>query len=522
MSSRLARRLFVPRRRRCGREFPACARAGGCGIDTDDGRVLDWRHILLWSPEDYQLRAARMSVVAAVLSQRGDRHERKAVVEAFLDAALQAVDAGKAVRRVLRREGEKLWVDGRTYDLARYRRVLVVGAGKAATAMAQAVEEVLGDRLTAGVVAVKHGHAAPTRKITVVEAGHPIPDASSLAAGQQVAALVRDAREDDLIICLLSGGASALLALPAPGLKVKDKRQVTDALLRAGATINELNAVRKHLSAIKGGGLARLAWPATLVSVILSDVVGSPLDVIASGPTVADASTFQQAYEMLVKYDLLRKVPGVIVRRLREGMAGAIRETPKPGDPLFANSFHIVIASNEIAARAATDAAKARGWHALLLSTFVEGEAREVGRVFAGIAKEMAHSGQPVPRPGCVVAGGETTVTVRGRGRGGRNQELTLAAALQLAGWEDIAVASVATDGSDGPTLAAGAYADGQTVQLAKEAGRDPWQDLANNDSYSLFAALGDLIITGPTNTNVNDLIFVLAFQQAGGQSALR
>ena len=474
--------------------------------------MLDWLRVWRVGPGHYGRQAARTSVVAAYLSQRGDRQERKAVVEALLDAALQAVEAGQAVRRVLRRDGDKLWVNGRAYDLAHYRRVLVVGAGKATAAMAQAVEEVLGERLTSGVVAVKRGHGAPTHQVTVMEAGHPIPDASSLAAGQQVAALVRDAREDDLVICLLSGGASALLALPAPGLELKDARRVTDALLRAGATINELNVVRKHLSAIKGGGLARLAWPATLVSLILSDVVGSPLDVIASGPTVPDASTFQQAYEVLARYDLLRKVPEAVRRRLREGMAGTLPETPKPGDPLFTKTFHVAIASNEIAARAAADAARARGWNALVLSTFVEGEAREVARVFAGIAKEMAYSDQPVPRPGCIVAGGETTVTVRGKGRGGRNQELALAAALQLAGWDNVAVASVATDGTDGPTEAAGAYADGHTVQRAKEIGRDPLRDLASNDSYSLFAALGDLIVTGPTNTNVNDLIFVLAF----------
>lgn len=440
------------------------------------------------------------------------------MVRALLDAALQAVDAGKAVRRALRRESEKLWVNDRAHDLTRYRRVVVIGAGKAAAAMAQAVEEMLGERLTAGVVVVKQGYGAPTHRIAVVEAAHPIPDASSMAAGEQVAALATEAREDDLIICLLSGGASALLALPAPSISLDDKQRVTDALLRTGATINELNAVRKHLSAIKGGGLARLAWPATLVSLILSDVVGSPLDVIASGPTVADSSTFAQAYEVLARYGLLGKVPEAVVRRLREGIAGRLPETPKPGDPLFAKTDQVVIGSNEIAAHAAVEAAKVHGWHTLLLSTFVEGEAREVGRVFAGIAKQIASSGEPVHRPACVIAGGETTVTVRGSGHGGRNQELALAAALQLAGWENVAVASIATDGSDGPTTAAGAYADGDTVQRAKEIGRDARRDLANNDSYSLFAALGDLIVTGPTNTNVNDLMFVLAYPYETGR----
>src|SRR3990172_4652614 len=371
-----------------------------------------------------------MGAVATFPSQRGDRHERRAVVKALLDAALQAVDAAEAVRRVLHVDGELLRVDGRAYDLARYRRVLVVGAGKAAAAMARAVEEALDERLTAGIVAVKQGYGAPTRRIAVVEAAHPIPDASSLAAGEELAALAGEAREDDLIICLLSGGASALLALPAPGISLDDKRRATDALLRAGATINEMNAVRKHLSTIKGGGLARLAWPATLLSLILSDVVGSQLDVIASGPTVADASTFEQAYEVLAKHGLLRKVPAAVVQRLREGMAGELAETPKPGDPLFAKTHQVIIGSNEVAARAAVEAAQGRGWHTLLLSTFVEGEARAVGPAFAGIAKQIASSGDPVSRPACIVAGGETTVTVRGSGRGGRNQELALAAAL--------------------------------------------------------------------------------------------
>jgi hydroxypyruvate reductase len=453
-----------------------------------------------------------MSAVATVPSQRGDRQERKAVVVGFLRAALRAADPELAVRRALRRDGTQLSVDGKTYDLDRYRKVLAVGGGKAGAAMARALEEVLGDYLTGGIVAVKASYGAPTRKIDILTAAHPTPDERSLAAAQQVAALVDKATEDDLLICLISGGASSLLALPAPGITLADKQQVTDLLLRAGASINELNAVRKHLSAIKGGELARLAFPATLISLILSDVVGNPLDVIASGPTVPDSSTFQEAWDVLTKYNLVDHVSPSIVARLRKGINGAIPETPKPGGPIFATTYSTIIASNEAAASAAAAAAKAQGWHTLLLSTFVEGEAREVGRVFAGIAKELAHSGHPLPRPACIIAGGETTVTVRGIGRGGRNQELTLAAALQLDGWPDIAVAAIATDGGDGPTDAAGAYADGETVRRAKAAGFDPVQVLSNNDSYSLFSALADLIVTGPTHTNVNDLVFTLAF----------
>jgi len=300
--------------------------------------------------------------------------------------------------------------------------------------------------------------------------------------------------------------------LPVEGITLADVQRLTDALLRCGATINELNAVRKHLDRVKGGGLARLAHPATIVSLILSDVVGNPLDVIASGPTAPDSSTFAQAWGVLEKYGVVDQSPRAIVEHLRRGAAGLIPDTPKVGDPVFAATHNLVIGSNQVAARAAVAKAQELGFHTLLLSTYVQGEAREVGQVFAAIARQMADTGEPLPRPGLVVAGGETTVTVRGAGRGGRNQELALAAALSLEGLSDVAVVTLATDGSDGPTDAAGALADGTTVQRARSRGLDPTRYLADNDSYSFFQALGDLLITGPTNTNVNDLTFVFAF----------
>jgi glycerate 2-kinase len=302
------------------------------------------------------------------------------------------------------------------------------------------------------------------------------------------------------------------MTLPVEGLNLADVKSLTDTLLRCGATINEINAVRKHLSQIKGGNLARLVYPAEIVSLILSDVVGNPLDVIASGPTVPDPTTFADAYGIIEKYGLLEELLRPIVERLQRGKEGLIAETPKEGDEVFTQTYNLLIASNEVAAEAATTRAEELGFHSLLLSTFVEGEAREVAKVFAAIAKEILHSGRPVPRPACVVAGGETTVTVRGNGLGGRNQEMALSAALEIAGLEDVMIIPLATDGTDGPTDAAGAIADGSTLRRAQEAGLSASQYLADNDSYQFFQQLGDLLITGPTNTNVNDLTFTFVF----------
>ncbi|MGQ9567614.1 MAG: glycerate kinase type-2 family protein [Anaerolineae bacterium] len=429
----------------------------------------------------------------------------------IIRAALQEVDPAQAVHTHVRREGDILRVDGREYDLARFRRIFVVGGGKAGAPMAAAVEEILGDRLTGGLVNVKYGHAGtPTAKVEVREAGHPIPDAQGEEGARQMLALAQSLGEEDLLLCVISGGGSALLPLPAPGLTLADKQAITDALLRAGATINELNAVRKHLSALKGGQLARAAYPATVIACLLSDVVGNPLDVIASGPTTPDTHTYEDALGVLRRYGLLDQAPPAVRERLERGAAGEVPETPKPGDPVFHRVQNVVVADNAAAAQAAVREAQRLGYHALLLSTFVEGEAREVAKVFASIAKEMARHGRPLPRPGCLVAGGETTVTVRGEGKGGRNQELALAAALALEGWEGVLVVGLATDGTDGPTDSAGAIASGTTVARARALGLDPEDHLRRNDSYPFFKALGDGLFLGPTQTNVNDLIFVM------------
>lgn len=436
---------------------------------------------------------------------------RRQVVE-ILQAALEAVDPAVAVLRHLRREGDILWVGDARYDLAEYRHIYVVGAGKAGAPMAQAVEQVLGDRITAGRINVKYGYTLPTRTIELTEAGHPIPDQAGVTGAQRIAELVSQAQEGDLVLCLLSGGGSALMSLPVEGVSLDDMQALTDALLRRGAVINEMNALRKHLEQIKGGNLARLAYPAQVVSLILSDVVGNPLDVIASGPTVPDHSTFAEACQILERYNLVEDAPAPIVQHLQRGMRGEIPDTPQEGDPIFQRTRNVIVASNAIAAEAAERAARERGYHPLLLSTYVEGEAREVGKVLAGIAREIAAAQRPVAAPACIIAGGETTVTIRGSGKGGRNQEMALSAAIALAGLDNAAVVCLATDGSDGPTDASGALADGATLARAAALGLDARAYLANNDSFNFFRALDDLLLTGPTNTNVNDLAFVFVW----------
>jgi len=435
-------------------------------------------------------------------------------------AALAAVDPGAAVHRHVQARGDLLTVGGRDYDLSAVERIWVVGGGKAATAMAAALVQILGGRLPAGrllagLVVTKIGYADPnldTGPVEVVEAGHPLPDDAGVQGAARIARLLASATERDLVLAVISGGGSALLTLPSAGLDLADLQETTDLLLRAGATIVELNAVRKHLSHIKGGGLARLAGKAPVISLILSDVVGDPVDVIASGPTAPDPTTFADAMAVLERYRLAGRVPRAVHRRLQAGLRGEVPETPKPGSALFARVHNLIVGSNRLAAEGAVRQARARGLDALLLSTFVEGEAREVARVAAALARELVGYDRPVSRPACLVWGGETTVTVSGQGKGGRNQELALAAALAMQGLPDVLLLALGTDGTDGPTDAAGAVATGQTVARAAALGLDPLAHLADNDAYPFFDALDDLIRTGPTGTNVNDLLFLFAF----------
>ena len=442
------------------------------------------------------------------------RHAARAI----LDAAIAAGDAERLTRAALQVEeahdGRRLSVGGRTFDLDRIRRVLVVGAGKASGAMAEGVAGTLGDPSLEGLVVVK-AITGPSR-VELVEAGHPLPDERGRAAAARVHRLVAAAGPDDLVLCVISGGGSALLPLPIAGVTLAEKQTVTRLLLEAGATINELNAVRKHLSALKGGQLARAAAPAPVVALLLSDVIGDPLDVIASGPTAPDPTTFADALGVLDRFALRERIPAAARRHLEAGAAGRVPETPKPGDPIFERVTNLVIGNNTLVTEAALTAAARLGVPPLLLTRRLQGEAREVARVFGAMLAEAAGSGQPVASPGCLLATGETTVTVRGAGKGGRCQEFCLALVPALATLPGAVVLAAGTDGSDGPTDAAGAVVDWTTLERARAKGLDPRASLAANDAYHFFSALGDLVVTGPTGTNLLDLYLGVLISPAG------
>jgi glycerate 2-kinase len=440
-----------------------------------------------------------------------------AIAAQLQQAALAAVDPAEAVYRVVSRVGDRLLIDRQTYTLRNFDHIYVVGAGKASMPMAEAISEVLhdqlsGGRLTSGVIITKYHHddRALPKQLRVYEAGHPVPDGQSVAATRDLAALLDQVTPRDLVFCVISGGGSALMTLPAEGITLADLQTTTQLLLRAGATIHQINAVRKHLDTIKGGGLARLAHGAPIVSLILSDVIGDDLSVIASGPTAPDPSTFAEAWRVIEQFDLVDQLPAAVRARLERGLSGEIPDTPKPGDPLFDQVQTVIIGSNAQAAQAAEKTARQLNFNTLLLSTQVQGEAREVAQVAAAIAKEIALYNRPAQKPACLILGGETTVTVKGSGLGGRNQELALAAALAIDGLPNTLIAALGTDGTDGPTDAAGAIVTGETVGRAQAIGLDAQAYLAHNDAYHFFQALGDLISTGPTGTNVNDLLFVL------------
>jgi glycerate 2-kinase len=429
---------------------------------------------------------------------------------AIFRAALEAADPVKAVLRHVRANGETLVAGKRRYLLGSFEHIWVIGAGKASARMAVALERLLGKRLTGGLINVKYGHTAKLRRIELNECGHPLPDAAGVRGAERIAEIARQAGERDLVICLISGGASALLPLTAPPVTLAEKQATTKLLLACGANIHEINAVRKHISAVKGGQLARLAYPATLLSLLLSDVIGDDMDVIGSGPTAPDASTFSDARAVLEKYGILETVPAAVRTRIEAGLRGGVPETPKPGDPAFTRTQNLVVGSNRLAVDAAARKARELGLRPLVLSTRIEGETRDVARMHAAIARESLAAGQPVKPPVCIISGGETTVTIRGSGLGGRNQEFALAAAIDLAGCENVVVLSGGTDGTDGPTDAAGAVADGETLARAAAQGLDARRFLAANDSYHFFAPLGDLLKTGPTGTNVMDVRLLL------------
>jgi len=410
---------------------------------------------------------------------------------AIWDAALAAGDVRRLVDQALQREAR---------SLTGAARILVLGCGKASAAMARAAEDVLGDRVTGGFVVVKDGYTAPTRRVTIAEAGHPVPDPRGEAAADRLLALARDAEANDRLLFLVSGGGSALTPAPPPLVTLVEKQAVTRLLLASGATINELNAVRKHLSRFKGGQLARAAAPTPVLTLALSDVIGDPLDVIASGPTAPDPTTFADALGILDARKILSQVPPSVRQHLDAGARGEIAETPKPGDPLFRSVRIVVIGNNELVVRAAADEARRLGYMPTVLGRGIEGEARVVARDLVARARALTP-------PACLIAGGETTVTVRGRGRGGRCQEFALAAALELRTADDIVVLAAGTDGTDGPTDAAGALVDGGTLERG---GQDARRWLDDNDAYAYLTRSSDLLKTGPTNTNLLDVYLVL------------
>jgi hydroxypyruvate reductase len=385
-------------------------------------------------------------------------------------------------------------------------RVAVVAAGKASAAMAGGFARAFPGTEIEGLVVAPVATAASAPGLEILEAGHPLPDDGSVRAGERALALAGSLGGDDLLVFLLSGGASALLALPAEGVDLAQKREITSLLLRSGATIREMNSVRKHLSRLKGGGLASAAFPARVISLILSDIVGDPIPEIGSGPTAADPTTFADALAVLEERGILDAAPEGVRTRLRAGAEGRVPETPKPGAAALARTRNIVVASLARAIEGAADEALRRGYAPFVLSSAIEGEAREIGRVYGAILSEIRRSGRPVRPPACLLAGGEPTVTVRGPGKGGRSQELALAAAETLDGASGVLLLAAGTDGRDGPTEAAGAFASGDTAERARKRGLSIRAALRENDAHAVLHALGDLLVTGPTGTNVMDL----------------
>lgn len=437
---------------------------------------------------------------------------RKAVLYSIFDAGVRAVAPDAALMRHVCLEDGQLLVDGQSWKLPRRGRLLVLGAGKGVAPMGAAVEELLGDRIDTGMLVVKYGHGLPLQQIAQVEAAHPVPDAAGAAATRALLELAAGAAADDLVLCLLTGGASALTPAPVSGVTLEDMQQVTELLLRSGATITELNAVRKHLSRFSGGQLARTAAPAGVVSVIVSDVVGDALDVIASGPTAPDVSTFADCMDILARYGLGSAMPPAVLHHLRQGQLHQEVETPKPGDALFRHVQNTLVATNRQALDAAAEQARSHGFRPVILTDRMVGEAREQAALLVTQARQMAAELAADAQPVCLLAGGETTVTLRGRGRGGRNQEMALAASLALQDCPHICALFAGTDGTDGPTDAAGgcAWAGNLAVAGLEQARRA----LEENDSYAILHHCGALLRTGPTRTNVMDLAILLVWPE--------
>jgi glycerate 2-kinase len=435
----------------------------------------------------------------------------KQIATAIFEAGVRAVAPDACIKKHLQLSGSRLCVrEGTDVDLDPIRHIYVAGAGKASAAMAGQVETLLGPRIHAGIVVTKYGHGMPLTHCRVMEAGHPVPDENGMAGATALLDLVSAAGPEDLVICLISGGASALTPAPADGITLDDKQETTRQMLGCGATIHEINTIRKHLSTIKGGQLCAAAGGARIVSLILSDVIGDDLDIIGSGMTAPDTGHFRDCRAILEHHGIWDSVPEPVRNHIRSGMDGRIPDTPKPGDPIFSRVTNQVVGSLSDALGAAAMEAENQGFTPVVLSSMIQGEAKEAAKVLCAVAREVRRFGRPAKPPVCLLCGGETTVTIRGNGTGGRNMELALAGALALAYTQGILLLSAGTDGTDGPTDAAGAFAGGDTVSRAKALGLSAEEHLAENNSYPFFKALDDLLITGPTRTNVMDMQILL------------
>jgi len=440
---------------------------------------------------------------------QADRRARSLALESF-EAALNAVNPRKLIKSKLSLQNAVLKINNYSFDLTKFRNLYVLGGGKASGAMAEALEEIMEDHITEGLINVPCGSSYVTNRIKFHETTHPIPNDEGVRGTQLMLKIAEKATKDDLIIFLVSGGGSSLMPLPREGITIDAKINLTETLLKSGATINEMNTVRKHISAFKGGQLAKIGYPATILNLILSDVVGDPLENIASGPTVPDFTTFSQAIKILKKYYLWIETPESIKNVLLKGKKGLIRENPRESDRIFNKTQTVIIGNNRTASLASYRAFKNEGLNTCLLTSTLEGEAKNVGTILASIANEILNFENPLKKPAGVIVGGETTVTVMGKGKGGRNQELALAAAIKLKVINGISIASMSTAGIDGPTDAAGAIIDGHTLKRAEEKGLNPEIFLSNNNSNEFFSNLGDLIFTGPTSTNVNDISLII------------
>jgi len=435
----------------------------------------------------------------------------KKTAEQMVKQALRAVDPYTLIQNQVSLKNNILSVSGKEFLLQDFGKIYVIGCGKAAAPMAAAMEDILGDRLHAGAVVVKYGHSEKLKKISLYEAAHPVPDENCLAAGKKLITLAEQAGSSDLVIVLISGGGSALFDQLPSGISLQDLAELNKMLLDCGADIEEINTLRKHISLVKGGRLAGIISPAVTVSLILSDVIGDPLESIASGPSAPDSTSFEDALQILEKYKIKDAVPAAVYRRLKNGSDGKVQDTPKADNTLFDSVYNFIIGSNSIALDALEREAAKAGFNTFILSDRLQGEAGQTAKVLAAILKSSFAGKNSIKPPACLIAGGEPTVTIKGSGLGGRNQELVLAVLLELKKTDiDFYFCSIGTDGTDGPTDAAGAWIDQDSCAKAQKLNLDMQSYLEDNDAYHFFEKMEQLVKTGPTRTNVMDIIFCL------------